>query len=258
MIKDTAWDGYAQIKAASPEQAPCAQASQPVCYGAVIATLYADDHILIIDKPSGLAAQPGEGVRISVVEAVERDFGFRPFLVHRLDRETAGCLVVARSAAAAATLSMLIAERQARKLYRAIVFGVPEPPSGVLRDAVRSKGHDISADTAYGLLDSASGFSLLEAELGSGRTHQIRQHFAGAGWPIVADDRHGDFKRNKAASKDYGAKRLFLYAWRLYLPYAGGIELTASVPPHFAEFSKRTGLGSGLISDAGVLSGGGS
>jgi 23S rRNA pseudouridine955/2504/2580 synthase len=224
----------------------------------VIATLYADDHILIIDKPSGLAAQPGEGVRISVVETIERDYGFRPYLVHRLDRETSGCLVVARTAAAAAELSRLIAERRARKLYRAIVFGVPEPPSGTLRDAVRSKGRDISADTDYRLLDSASGFSLLEAELGSGRTHQIRQHFAGAGWPIVADDRHGDFKRNKAASKDYGAKRLFLYAWRLSLPYGGGIEVTASVPPHFAEFSARIGLGLGFLPGADGFPGGGS
>ncbi len=223
----------------------------------MIATLYADENILIIDKPSGLASQPGEGVRISVVEAIERDYGFRPYLVQRLDRETAGCLIVARSPGVAAELSALIAGRQARKLYRAVVFGVPEPPSGTLRDQVRSKGRDISADTSYRLLDSASGFSLLEAELGSGRTHQIRQHFAGAGWPIVADDRHGDFKRNKAASKDYGAKRLFLYAWRLYLPYGGGIEATAAVPPHFAEFSLRAGLGAGIISGAGDFLGGG-
>ncbi len=236
---------------------PCLPDGQPVCYGAVIATLYADENILIIDKPSGLAAQPGEGVRVSVVEAVERDFGFRPYLVQRLDRETAGCLVVARSPGVAAELSTIISERQARKLYRAIVFGAPEPPIGTLRDAVRSKGRDMSADTAYRLLESASGFSLIEAELGSGRTHQIRQHFAGAGWPIVADDRHGDFKRNKAASKDYGAKRLFLYAWRLSLPYGGGIEVTASVPPHFAEFSARSGLGLGLLSGSGEFSGGG-
>ncbi|TFG78582.1 MAG: RNA pseudouridine synthase [Spirochaetales bacterium] len=208
--------------------------------------LYSDDDILIIDKPSGLAVQPGAGVRISVLEAVERDYGFRPFLVHRLDRETAGALVLARSPRSAAALSGIMEERRAIKLYRAVVIGVPDPAEGLLEGDVRVKGAPVSARTRYRLIDQAKGFSLVEAELGTGRMHQIRQHFAAAGWPILADDRHGNFRANKAAAREYGAKRLFLYAWRLVLPFGRTIDVTASIPPHFADFFVRTGLGASV------------
>ena len=95
----------------------------------MIAALYEDQEILVLDKPAGLPSQPGSGVRVSVVEVVERDFGFRPFLVHRLDKETAGCLVVARSGQAAAKWSRLIESRELRKTYRAIVSGSPDDVS---------------------------------------------------------------------------------------------------------------------------------
>lgn len=203
--------------------------------------------MIVIDKPSGLASQPGEGVRVSVPEAVERDYGFRPFLVHRLDKDTAGCLALAKSAADAAWLSELMATAAARKIYRAAVFGLPEPARGVLRDAVRSKGRELSAETSYSLIASAEGLSFVEAELGTGRMHQIRQHLAGAGWPIVADDRHGDFKRNREAARSLGAKRLFLYSWRLLLPLGGGLELSASMPTHFQALLARLGLPEGAL-----------
>ena len=196
-----------------------------------------------------MAVQPGEGVSICVVDAVERDYGFRPFLVHRLDRETAGCLALARSSRAAAELSGIIEGRLARKQYRAVVFGRPEPERGRLSDAVRSKGREQAAETLYATVDSAGDFSIVEAELGTGRMHQIRQHFAGAGWPIVADDRHGDFKRNKAAAREWGAKRLFLYACRLELPWRGGVAVSAALPPHFAALFERCGLGAGLLAE---------
>lgn len=213
----------------------------------MIPILYEDSRMIVIDKPSGLASQPGEGVRVCVPDAVERDYGFRPFLVHRLDKDTAGCLALARSAADAAWLSELLATDDARKVYRAAVFGRPEPPRGILRDAVRSKGRELSAETRYRLVTASDGLSFVEAELGTGRMHQIRQHFAGAGWPIVADDRHGDFKRNKEAAKNLGAKRLFLYAWRLFLPLGGGLELTAAMPPHFQALLSRLGLPEGAL-----------
>lgn len=213
----------------------------------MIPILYEDSRMIVIDKPSGLASQPGEGVRVSVPDAVERDCGFRPYLVHRLDKDTAGCLALARTAADAAWLSELLATEAARKVYRAAVFGRPEPPRGVLSDAVRSKGRELSAETRYSLIASAEGLSFVEAELGTGRMHQIRQHFAGAGWPIVADDRHGDFRLNKAAAKSLGAKRLFLYAWRLSLPLGGGLELRASMPPHFQALLARLGFPEGAL-----------
>jgi len=207
--------------------------------------LYEDDEILVLDKPAGLATQPGEGVRVSVVEAVERDFGFRPFLVHRLDKETSGCLVVARSAAAAAKWSRLIDSRELRKTYRAIVSGSPGAGRGRFDDPVPGPVGDKAASTEWRLLASfgrreaapggaAITFSLLELELGTGRTHQIRIHLAAHGLPILGDDRHGDFALNRRLRREEGLRRLLLVAWSMALP--GGRLVRASLPAHFAAF----------------------
>jgi 23S rRNA pseudouridine955/2504/2580 synthase len=210
----------------------------------MIAALYEDDEILVLDKPSGLPSQPGEGVRLSVVEAVERDFGFRPYLVHRLDKETAGCLIVARTAAAASAWSRLVESRELGKTYRALVSGAPAAPSGSFSEPVPTRGGEKSARTSWRLLGSFGGdpgeaarFSYLELELGTGRTHQIRIHLASHGFPILGDDRHGDFGLNKALRKEAGLKRLLLVAWSLTLP--GGRLVRASLPPHFADFLAR-------------------
>ena len=214
-----------------------------VCFGAMIPALYIDDDLIIIDKPAGLAVQPGAGVRICVIDAVERDYGFKPYLVHRLDKETAGCLVVARSPRFASTLSELVGGRGAVKTYRAVVAGAPDPACGTYRDDVRVKGQATSAETRYRTLESDGRFSLVEAELGTGRMHQIRQHFAGAGYPILGDDRHGDFKLNKAVAKEFGIKRLMLYAVRLQLPLVPPVDVLATLPPHFSAFFQRWGHG---------------
>jgi 23S rRNA pseudouridine955/2504/2580 synthase len=213
----------------------------------MITALYEDEEILVLDKPAGLASQPGEGVRLSVVEAVERDFGFRPFLVHRLDKETSGCLVVARSAGAASRWSGLIESRELRKTYRAVASGSPGGASGpgltgCFDDPVPSRDGDKAARTAWRLLASfgpreggeRAPFSYLELELGTGRTHQIRIHLASHGLPILGDDRHGDFALNKRLRKEAGLKRLLLVAWSLELP--GGRRVRASVPEHFTAF----------------------
>jgi 23S rRNA pseudouridine955/2504/2580 synthase len=220
----------------------------------MIAALYEDDEILVIDKPAGLPSQPGEGIRVSVVEAVERDYGFRPFLVHRLDKETAGCLVVARSSAWAAKWTRLVESRELRKTYRAIVAGLPRGGSGCFDDPVPGKGGAKPASTAWKLIGSfgaafdkgltagsaagsAMRFSYLELELGTGRTHQIRIHLASHGLPILGDDRYGDFGLNKALRREADLRRLLLVAWSLVLP--GGRRVNASVPEHFAAFLAR-------------------
>ncbi|GAB1456354.1 MAG: RNA pseudouridine synthase [Spirochaetia bacterium] len=209
----------------------------------MIAALYSCEDYIILDKPSGLATQPGEGVSVCVLDAVERDFGFKPYLVHRLDKETAGCLVVARSSKAAAALSTLMGSGGAIKTYRAVVSGQIEPSSGVFRNDVRVKDRFLKAETHYRTLASDGRLSLVEATLGTGRNHQIRQHFAQAGYPIVGDDRHGDFKLNKILAKELGAKRLLLYACSLMLPLHPPVEAHSSVPPHFASFLERWGYG---------------
>jgi 23S rRNA pseudouridine955/2504/2580 synthase len=210
----------------------------------MLLALYSDDEILVIDKPSGLPSQPGEGVRVSVVEAVERDFGFRPFLVHRLDKETSGCLVVARSGPAAAKWTRLIESRALRKTYRAIVGGAPKGASGVFSEAVPTRGGEKSAQTAWALLGSfgaegsgAARFSYLELELGTGRMHQIRLHLASHGLPILGDDKHGDFRLNKELRREAALKRLCLVSWALELP--GGRCLRAGLPEHFSSFFAR-------------------
>jgi 23S rRNA pseudouridine955/2504/2580 synthase len=214
----------------------------------MLSALFEDGEILVIDKPSGLPSQPGEGVRVSAVEAVERDFGFRPFLVHRLDKETSGCLVVARDARAAAKWTRLIESRELRKTYRALVAGAPSGGSGLFSDPVPTKGGEKEASTSWRLLGSFGGsrtatgaaeprFSYLELELGTGRMHQIRIHLASHGLPILGDDRHGDFRLNKELRKEAGLKRLCLVSWSIALP--GGRLVRASLPKHIAAFLAR-------------------
>lgn len=215
----------------------------------MIPVLYADDDIMIVDKPSGLAVQPGTGVRVCLVDAIERDYGYKPYLVHRLDRETSGCLAVARSPRAASELSRRLDADGTRKRYRAVVAGRPGPADGVYIADVMVEGKPKRAETRYRTIESDGRLSLIEAELGTGRMHQIRQHFAGAGHPIIGDDRHGDFALNKVLAKEFGAKRLLLYAAELELAagtrHGAAIAVRASMPPHFAAFLERWGRGLG-------------
>jgi 23S rRNA pseudouridine955/2504/2580 synthase len=203
----------------------------------MIASLHEDGEILVLDKPAGLAVQPGEGVHTCLLDVVERDFGFRPFLVHRLDKETAGLIIVARDAKSAARWTKALGSREVGKFYRAVTSGSLEGPSGRITTPVRVRGESVPADTGWRLLARFGGFSWLELELGSGRTHQIRLHLAEAGCPILGDDRHGDFALNRALRKEYGLRRLLLVSWRLVLP--GGRTLQAALPEHFAAFFGR-------------------
>ncbi|HAP42536.1 MAG: hypothetical protein A2087_13935 [Spirochaetes bacterium GWD1_61_31] len=225
----------------------------------MIPLLFSNDDFLIIDKPAGLAVQPGAGVKLTVLEAMERDYGLKTWLVHRLDKETAGCLLLARSARAAQDLSQLLQGHQVEKTYRLLVFGQPAPASGSLISPVRVQGKQLEALTHYRWLDSwpcrsslsslpgdqgspaAFDISLVEATLSSGRMHQIRQQFATAGWPLMGDDKYGNFKLNRLAAKQFGVKRLFLYACRLRLPFQPPVVAAASLPPHFAAFFQASG-----------------
>lgn len=212
----------------------------------MIACLYEDEDILVLDKPPGLAVQPGAGVKTSLLDAVERDYGFKPFLVHRLDKETTGLIIVARDSRAASRWTRAIGSREVEKRYRAVCAGSLPGASGRLRAPLSIRGEAVEADTGYRVLSrfgSESGLELswLELKLGTGRTHQIRLHLAGAGAPILGDDRHGDFALNKRLHREYGLRRLLLLAWRLVLP--GGTTVTAPIPDHFLDFLARFGDG---------------
>ena len=208
----------------------------------MLEVLYRNEDILVLDKPAGLAVQPGAGIRTSLVEAVEAQFGFRPFLIHRLDRDTAGCLVVARSSRAASLYSSILADKErCQKIYRAVTAGIPESQAGIIRDEISTPSGFRRAETRWRLLASGCGFSLLELELGTGRMHQIRIHLAGRGHPILGDDRHGDFALNKRLAREYGLKRLLLCAVRLNLRTDPPVRAEASLPSHFRSFAAALG-----------------
>ncbi len=197
-----------------------------------IPIVYEDDEILVINKRRGLAVQGGAGVSHSVDGDLAAQTGRKVYLVHRLDKETEGLLVCAKSPAAAAKWTRLVGEKSVTKEYRALCFGEPGARRGRILSAIEERGVKRRAETFYEaegvfvlpLEDGAEALkvSLLRLRLGTGRTHQLRIHLAGEGLPICGDDRHGDFAANRLLRRAAGIRRLCLSACRLTLPLAGG------------------------------------
>jgi len=223
--------------------------------------LLEDEHLLAIDKPAGLAVHGGSGVSFGVIEQLRKA---RPSartleLVHRLDRETSGILLVAKKRSALLRLQDQFRERETGKTYLALAVGrwpankkvidLPlhkyllagdEPGAGERR--VKVVGADdpdgMRSITLVKVARHLAGFSLLEVTIKTGRTHQIRVHLASQGHPIAGDDKYGDFELNKALHKQ-GLRRMFLHAWRLQFnhPATGErIELHAPLPPDLQKF----------------------
>ncbi|MDD4857216.1 MAG: RluA family pseudouridine synthase [Candidatus Krumholzibacteria bacterium] len=218
--------------------------------GATVPVLYEDDSILVIDKPAGLVVQPGnradKGSLLDLLEryrlkhaapASEPLFLYTP--VHRLDRQTSGALIIAKTRPAARALSRAISQGDVLKTYLAVVEGIPPGKSGEISAPLATyKGkHSHSAPaatgkearTSYSVLKKLSGErALLEVSIRTGRTHQIRAHLASIGHPIAGDKEYG------ASSRSGG--KLFLHAWKLQFqhPETGAvIAVTASPPPDF-------------------------
>lgn len=220
-----------------------------------IPVIYEDDDILLVNKPAGMAVQGGAGVAHPLDETLARQVGCPVHLVHRLDRETAGLLVVAKHPAAARAWTALIAGKQVQKTYTAFCFGEPVvdgKPSraGTIRAAVTAHGRTQSAVTQFWVEATARlqagereiTVSRLRLVLGTGRMHQIRIHLAQARCPIVADDRHGDFPLNRLARKSLGVKTLCLAATRITLPVAGTPRTFAvELPAHMASLWEKCG-----------------
>jgi len=190
--------------------------------------LFEDDFLVAIDKPAGLAVHGGSGIAHGVIESLR---SMRPDarfleLVHRLDRETSGVLLVAKKRSALTALHEKLRERDMDKRYLVGVAGrfrnekqrvklalaKRDAPDGGKRVSVSETGQE--AETIFRLRERREDMSLLEAELLTGRTHQIRVHLAHIGHPVLADDRYGDFELNRALRKK-GLKRMFLHAARL-------------------------------------------
>lgn len=206
--------------------------------------LYEDDALLAVDKPAGMAVHGGSGVSFGVIEQLRRARPEVKFLelAHRLDRETSGVLLIAKKRSALTGLHQLMRERASDKRYFALVLGewynqrqhvrFPlykyDTPQGEKRVIVRWDGQP--AHTVFNLMQRWPGFSLLEAELMTGRTHQIRVHLAHLGYPIAGDDKYGDFARNRELARQ-GLKRMFLHAHRIAFRHPlGGQELCIEAP----------------------------
>jgi 23S rRNA pseudouridine955/2504/2580 synthase len=211
--------------------------------------LYMDKHLFVLNKPSGLATQGGSGLREHVdgmLDQLTYEKTTRPKLVHRLDRDTSGVLLIARTAQAASGLSVELARRDASKVYWALVKGVPKQKHGVIKGALAKEGvggkgerMTISEDedakfalTEYAVMGQAGQeYAWVAARPITGRTHQIRVHLASLGTPIV-----GDFKYGGTDAKGKGAiaDKLHLHARSLDIarPDGGRLQVTAPLSPH--------------------------
>jgi 23S rRNA pseudouridine955/2504/2580 synthase len=231
------------------------------------ALLHEDDALLAIDKPAGVAVHGGSGVSFGVIEQLRTARPAAKFLelVHRLDRDTSGILLVAKKRSALTALQEQFRERETGKTYLALVEGTwpanrkvldaplakyllpgadGTPGGGERRVRVVAKDHPdaMHAVTLVRVLARLSlrggggagePFSLLAVTIKTGRTHQIRVHLASAGHPIAGDDKYGDFERQRALQK-LGVKRMFLHAWRLQFTHPASGErmaLQTDLPP---------------------------
>lgn len=201
--------------------------------------LYEDEWLLVIDKPAGVAVHGGSGIAFGVIEQMReaRPLGKFLELVHRLDRETSGVLMLAKKRAALVGLHEQIRDNRIDKRYyacargewagdwgrrRAVKAALTKylTPEGERRVRLDPQGQ--ASHTVFNLLQFWPGYALVEAELKTGRTHQIRVHLAHLGLPIVGDAKYGDFALNKAlarADARPGIKRMFLHAHRLALTH---------------------------------------
>ncbi len=203
--------------------------------------LFEDDDCLILNKPAGLAVQGGQGVEVSLDDLLAREFSPRPLLVHRLDRDTSGIILVAKHKEAASYFSKIIESRDILKIYNAVCDGIPEPPGGIISLDISVKGTIKKSETLYKTLGIKDPFAFLELELGTGRMHQIRKHLSSIGHPILGDDKYGNFAVNKAFRKAGGSKKLFLHAKTLGFPRRNGgtLEISAPLPPYFETFASK-------------------
>jgi len=181
--------------------------------------------------------QGGKDIKISLDSILSEKIEPRPFLVHRLDRDTSGIILVAKTKEAAALFPKVLIEKQ----YLAVCSGTPQPPRGIIDLNLGEQ----KSKTFYRLISGGTieknPVSLLELELGTGRMHQIRRHLAMKNCPILGDDKYGDFPLNKTLRKTTGLKYLLLHASRLVIPPSpglvpDGLNLTAPLPEYFANF----------------------
>ena len=243
-----------------PVRVATVDVNAPVAPGREFPVLMEDEQMLAIDKPAGVAVHGGSGVSFGVIEQLRQARpGARMLeLVHRLDRDTSGVLLVAKKRSALTRLQDQFRDRETGKTYLALVKGqwpsnkkvIDLPlqryliPNGVgegerrVRIAAKDDANAQRAITLVRVSRLVGDYSLLEVTIKTGRTHQIRVHLASQGYPIVGDDKYGDFELNKRLASQ-GMKRMFLHAWRLQFvhPQTGRSEtVEAALPEELQNF----------------------
>ena len=222
--------------------------------------LWEDDSLMAIDKPAGVAVHGGSGVSFGVIEQLRRARAACPHLelVHRLDRETSGVLLVAKKRSALRHLQDQFRDRETGKTYLALVLGlwpsnkkvIDQPLHKYTVDKGTGEGErrvrvtdkddpqGMRSITLVRVARIVGPYTLLEVTIKTGRTHQIRVHLASQGHPIAGDDKYGDFDRNRELQK-LGLKRMFLHAWQLKFqhPVSGRpVAVQAPLPSDLQQF----------------------
>jgi 23S rRNA pseudouridine955/2504/2580 synthase len=224
-------------------------------------TLHEDADVLVLNKPMGLAVQGGSGTTRHIdgmLDVLRDPHGQRPRLVHRLDKDTSGCLLVAKTRFAAAALAKTFRSRSARKIYWALVAGVPKPRQGristflakeereedsFMRIAQHGDEGASHAVTYYAVVETAGpALAWISLKPVTGRTHQLRAHMAHIGHPIVGDAKY--FARENWKLPGGMQNKLHLLARRIAVPHPRGgvIDITAPLPPHMQQSWNLIGL----------------
>ena len=215
--------------------------------------LYEDDEVYVFNKPHGLAVQGGSGTKRHIdgmLKSLPNKKGEPPRLVHRLDRDTSGCLLVAKTRAAASHFGTVFRSRSARKIYWAITIGVPHPRQGriscflarqstqdgeqmvVVENGTEGAQHSVSYYSVTG--SAANQFAWVTLKPVTGRTHQLRVHMMELGTPILDDPRYNTLENWNFERPEELGNGLHLHARRLAIPLRSGkrLDITAPLPPH--------------------------
>jgi 23S rRNA pseudouridine955/2504/2580 synthase len=251
------------LKLDAPKPRDDAPAAQKDRFFLKSITLYEDDDVLVLNKPAGLAVQGGSGTTrhidgmLGALRGSHPD-AQRPRLVHRLDKDTAGCLLVAKTRFAAAALGKTFRSRSARKIYWALVAGVPKPAQGrvstflakqeveedsYMRIAKHGDKDAVHAVTYYAVVETAAQkLAWISLKPVTGRTHQLRAHMAHVGNPIVGDPKYFNIENWELPGGMQD--KLHLLARRIAVPHprGGTIDVTAPLPPHMEQSWNLLGL----------------
>jgi 23S rRNA pseudouridine955/2504/2580 synthase len=250
-----------KLLAARPAEAKAAP--PPVLDPSKLQILFEDDWMMVVDKPSGMAVHTGSGITGGTLvdyvraylgpKATRNDFTASP--AHRLDRETSGVILVAKRRPAMVHFTRVFTDGLSKKRYVALVKG-KLPSSGTIdlplsehqqtAESKARRGVNMQeAVTRYRVLGQSSDCALLEVAIETGRTHQIRRHFAALGHPVAGDRKYGDFAFNRDVKARWDLKRLFLHAQRIEFPHpetGARMRAAAPLPPELRDVLHRAAI----------------